>query len=198
MNAARVMQPAAGKATMSAITKIPTSLPGLFILEPRVFGDERGFFLESYNEQGMASVGIDERFVQDNHSCSGRNVLRGLHYQIEQVQGKLVRVVHGEILDVAVDLRRSSPTFKAWESVRLSGDNKRMLWIPAGFAHGFRVVSDKAHVLYKTTDYYAPQHERTLAWNDPDLEIDWELDSEPVVSAKDQRGVALRDVESFE
>ena len=127
-----------------------------------------------------------------------RNVLRGLHYQIKQPQGKLVRVVEGEILDVAVDVRRSSPTFGRWEAVRLSSENKRMLWIPVGFAHGFRVISEKAQVLYKTTDYYAPQHERTLAWNDPDLKIEWELDEEPIVSAKDQRGVSLRDAETFE
>jgi dTDP-4-dehydrorhamnose 3,5-epimerase len=168
------------------------------ILEPRVFGDERGFFLESYNEKTFAAVGIAERFVQDNHSSSGRNVLRGLHYQIKQPQGKLVRVVEGEILDVAVDVRRSSPKFGRWEAVRLSSENKRMLWIPVGFAHGFRVISEKAQVLYKTTDYYAPQHERTLAWNDPDLKIQWELDEEPIVSAKDQRGVSLRDAETFE
>ena len=180
----------------------------MLILEPRVFGDERGFFLESYNEQVMAAAGIVERFVQDNHSCSRRNVLRGLHYQIKQVQGKLVRVVEGEILDVAVDLRRSSPTFRGWEAVVLSGDNKRMLWIPPGFAHGFRVTKDRTHVLYKSTAYYAPEHERTLAWNDPDLKIDWRLENEPVafapiesapiVSAKDLRGVALRDAETFE
>jgi len=198
MNAAGVIPPEIGAPKVNTITKTPTSLPGLFILEPRVFGDERGFFLESYNEQVMASVGIRERFVQDNHSCSSRNVLRGLHYQVKQAQGKMVRVVEGEILDLAVDLRRSSPTFGAWEGVRLSGENKRMLWIPAGFAHGFRVLSDKAHVLYKATDYYAPEHERTLAWNDPDLKIDWELDGEPIISAKDQRGAALRDIETFE
>ena len=183
---------------MDAIKKIPTSLPGMFILEPHVFGDERGFFLESYNEQAMAEAGIGERFVQDNHSCSRRNVLRGLHYQIKQAQGKLVRVVEGEILDVVVDLRRSSPTFGGWDAVRLSGENKRMLWVPAGFAHGFRVASDKTQVLYKATGYYAPEHERTLAWNDPDLKIDWQLEGEPIVSAKDQRGVALRDAETFE
>ncbi len=183
---------------MDAIRKIPTSLPGVVILEPRVFGDERGFFLESYNEKAFAELGIAERFVQDNHSSSRRNVLRGLHYQIKQAQGKLVRVVEGEVLDVAVDLRRSSPTFGGWEAVRLSGENKRMLWIPAGFAHGFRVSSEKAQVLYKATDYYAPEHERTLAWNDPDLKIDWELEGDPVVSAKDQRGVVLRDAETFE
>jgi dTDP-4-dehydrorhamnose 3,5-epimerase len=186
------------QSTMETIKTIPTSLPGMFIVEPRVFGDERGFFLESYNEQVMAGIGIHERFVQDNHSCSQRNVLRGLHYQIKQAQGKLVRVVEGEILDVAVDLRRSSRTFGVWEGVRLSGENKRMLWIPVGFAHGFRVVSDKAHVLYKATDYYAPEHERTLAWNDSELKIDWELESEPIISAKDQRGAQLRNAETFE
>ena len=183
---------------MDAIRTISTSLPGVVILEPRVFGDERGFFLESYNEKTFAAVGIAERFVQDNHSSSRRNVLRGLHYQIKQPQGKLVRVVEGEILDVAVDVRRSSPKFGRWEAVRLSSENKRMLWIPVGFAHGFRVISEKAQVLYKATDYYAPQHERTLAWNDPDLKIQWELDEEPIVSAKDQRGVSLRDAETFE
>jgi dTDP-4-dehydrorhamnose 3,5-epimerase len=183
---------------MEALKKIPTSLPGVFVLEPRVFGDERGFFLESFNERAMRELGIDQHFVQDNHSCSSRNVLRGLHYQIKQAQGKLVRVVEGEILDVAVDLRRSSATFGRWEAVRLSGENKRMLWIPRGFAHGFRVLSEKAHVLYKATDYYAPEHERTLAWNDPDLKIDWSLDGEPTVSAKDQRGSSLANAETFE
>jgi len=192
MNAVHATRPA-----MDAIKKIPTSLPGVFILEPRVFGDERGFFFESYNQRSMAAAGIDARFVQDNHSSSTRNVLRGLHYQIEHPQGKLVRVAEGEILDVAVDLRRSSPTFGRSEAVRLSGENKRMLWIPTGFAHGFRVLSEKAHVLYKATDFYAPEDERTLAWNDPDLKIDWELDGEPIVSAKDQRGVAFRDAETY-
>lgn len=163
-----------------------------------MFGDERGFFLESYNDRALSELGIDERFVQDNHSCSRRNVVRGLHYQINHAQGKLVRVVVGEILDVAVDLRRSSPTLGRWEAVRLSGENKRMLWIPPGFAHGFCVISDQAHVLYKATDYYAPESERTLAWNDPDLKINWELDGEPIVSPKDQRGVALRNAETFE
>jgi dTDP-4-dehydrorhamnose 3,5-epimerase len=184
--------------SMDAIRKISTSLPGVVILEPRVFGDERGFFLESYNERVFAELRIGERFVQDNHSSSQRNVLRGLHYQIKQTQGKLVRAVEGEILDVAVDVRRSSPTFGGWEAVKLSGENKRMLWIPAGFAHGFLVISEKAQVLYKATDYYAPEHERTLAWNDPDLKINWELEADPIVSAKDQRGVALRDAEVFE
>lgn len=183
---------------MEAFKKISTSLPGVFILEPRVFGDERGFFLESYNERVFTELGIEDRFLQDNHSNSRKNVLRGLHYQVKQIQGKLVRVAVGEILDVAVDLRRSSPTFGGWEAVRLSGENKRMLWIPRGFAHGFRVISEQTHVLYKATDYYAPEHERTLAWNDPDLRIKWELNGEPIVSAKDQRGVALRDAETFE
>jgi dTDP-4-dehydrorhamnose 3,5-epimerase len=183
---------------MEAIKKIGTPLNGVFILEPRVFGDERGFFLESYNERGFAELGMPEKFVQDNHSSSRRNVLRGLHYQVRHTQGKLVRVAEGEILDVAVDLRRSSPSFGKWEAVRLSGANHRMLWIPPGFAHGFRVMSDQAHVLYKATDYYSPSDERTLAWNDPGLKIDWELDGEPIISAKDQRGVSLRDAETFE
>ena len=168
------------------------------MLEPRVFRDERGFFLESYNEKAFEELGIPERFVQDNHSFSTRNVLRGLHYQVQQPQGKLVRVARGEIFDVAVDLRRSSPSFAKWEAVRLSEDNQRMMWIPAGFAHGFHVMSETAHVLYKATDYYAPQFERTLAWNDPELNIKWELDGDPIVSAKDQRGSALRDAETFE
>ena len=193
MNTVPAIRPA-----MNALTKIPTSLPGVFILEPRVFGDERGFFFESYNRQVMADAGIAEEFVQDNHSCSSRNVLRGLHYQVKHPQGKLVRVVEGEILDVAVDLRRSSLSFGRWEAVRLSGENKRMLWIPVGLAHGFRVLSEKAHVLYKATDFYSPQHERTLAWDDPQLKIDWELDSEPTVSAKDRRGVAFHDAECFD
>jgi dTDP-4-dehydrorhamnose 3,5-epimerase len=188
----------ASRPAIDALKKIPTSLPEVFILEPRVFEDERGFFFESYNQQIMAEVGIVETFVQDNHSCSSRNVLRGLHYQLKRPQGKLVRVVDGEILDVAVDMRRRSVTFGAWEAVRLSGGNKRMLWIPAGFAHGFRVVSEKAHVLYKATDFYAPEQERTVSWNDSDLKINWELDGEPTVSAKDQRGVAFRDAETYD
>lgn len=182
---------------MDAIRKIPTDLPDVFVLEPRVFGDERGFFFESYNEKVFAHLGICGPFVQDNHSFSKRNVLRGLHYQIQHPQGKLVRVGAGEILDVAVDLRRHSATFGKWEAVRLSGENRRMLWIPPGFAHGFRVISDSAHVLYKATDYYAPEFERTVAWHDPDLEIEWGLDAEPIVSAKDQRGIPLRDAETF-
>jgi dTDP-4-dehydrorhamnose 3,5-epimerase len=190
--------PAAVPSGMEAIKKIPTSLPGVFILEPRVFGDERGFFFESYNQQTMAEAGIMEDFVQDNHSSSRRNVLRGLHYQVKQAQGKLVRVVEGEILDVAVDLRRSSPSFGRWEAVRLSAENKHMLWIPMGFAHGFCVKSEQAQVLYKATDFYAPARERTLIWNDPQLKIDWQLEGDPIVSAKDRRGVALRDAETFD
>ena len=176
---------------------IETSLLGVLLLEPRVFGDDRGFFLESYNERVFAELGIREKFVQDNHSFSGRNVLRGLHYQIQQPQGKLVRVITGEILDVVLDLRQSSKTFGQWESVRLSGDNKRILWVPVGFAHGFRVVSDTANVSYKTTDFYSPEYERTIAWNDPDLKIDWQLESEPIVSAKDQHGQRFSECEKF-
>lgn len=185
------------RATINTIKKIPTSLPEVFVLEPRVFRDERGYFLESYNQKGLADAGIVETFVQDNHSCSFRNVLRGLHYQVKHPQGKLVRVAEGEILDVAVDLRRSSATFGRWEAVRLSGENQHMLWIPAGFAHGFRVLSEKAHVLYKATDFYAPEYERTLIWNDSQLKINWELNGEPIVSAKDQRGAAFADAETF-
>ena len=183
---------------MGSFNKISTSLPGVVILEPCVFTDERGFFLESYNQRAFVELGIGEKFVQDNHSSSQRNVLRGLHYQIKNVQGKLVRAVEGEILDVAVDVRRSSPTFGGWEAVRLSDQNKRMLWIPPGFAHGFLVISKQAQVLYKATDYYSPEHERTLMWNDPDLKIAWDVEGEPIVSAKDQRGVVLRDAETFE
>jgi dTDP-4-dehydrorhamnose 3,5-epimerase len=177
--------------------RVETSLSGVLLLEPHVFCDNRGFFLESYNERVFVELGIHERFVQDNHSYSSRNVLRGLHYQIQQPQGKLVRAITGEILDVMVDLRQSSPTLGKWESFHLSGDNKRMLWIPVGFAHGFRVVSETAHVTYKTTDFYAPQHEGTVAWNDPDLAIDWQLDGEPTVSGKDQRGTGIRECQKF-
>jgi dTDP-4-dehydrorhamnose 3,5-epimerase len=177
--------------------KIETALAGVLLLEPRVFGDDRGFFLESYNERVFAELGIHDKFVQDNHSYSGRNVLRGLHYQIQQPQGKLVRAVTGEIIDIAVDLRESSATFGKWESFRISGENKRMLWLPVGFAHGFCVASETAHVLYKATDYYAPEHERTLAWNDPTLHVDWQLDGEPIVSAKDQRGREFSECEKF-
>jgi dTDP-4-dehydrorhamnose 3,5-epimerase len=180
------------------MTKNPTTLPGLMLLEPRVFSDERGFFLETYNQRAFADLGISAPFAQDNHSSSTKNVIRGLHYQIRQPQGKLVRVVVGEILDVAVDLRRSSPTFGKWEAVHLSGENRRLFWIPPGFAHGFRVLSENAHVLYKTTDFYAPEHERTILWNDPDLNISWKLDGEPIISAKDRLGVPFHQAEKFE
>jgi len=180
-----------------SMKKRETKLPGVLLLEPRVFGDDRGFFLESYNEHVFAELGIRDKFVQDNHSCSSQNVLRGLHYQIHQPQGKLVRVITGEILDVVVDLRQSSATFGKWESFRLSGQNKCMLWVPIGFAHGFRVVSEKTHVTYKTTDFYAPEYERTIAWDDPQLSINWELQSAPIVSAKDRLGVGFNDAEKF-
>ncbi|MGA7081093.1 MAG: dTDP-4-dehydrorhamnose 3,5-epimerase [Terriglobales bacterium] len=178
--------------------KIATSLPGVLLLEPRVFGDDRGFFMESYNQRKFTELGIVETFVQDNHSFSERNVIRGLHYQIRQPQGKLVRAVTGEILDVALDLRRSSPTFGRWESFKLSGENKRIVWIPCGFAHGFRVVSETAQVLYKTTDFYAPEHEHTVAWDDPVLKIAWQLDGEAIVSAKDRLGVTFELAQKFE
>jgi dTDP-4-dehydrorhamnose 3,5-epimerase len=177
---------------------IETPIPGVLLLEPKVFGDARGFFLESYNERTMAEGGIRERFVQDNHSFSAHNVLRGLHYQIRSPQGKLVSAVTGEIFDVVVDLRRSSAAFSRWYGVTLSEGNKRMLWIPPGMAHGFLVSSESAHVLYKTTDYYAPQSERTLAWNDPRLGIDWPLEKHPIISAKDGEGLTLRQAETFE
>lgn len=177
---------------------IETPLPGVLVIEPKVFGDSRGFFLESYNRRTMRDLGIGEEFVQDNFSFSAHNVLRGLHYQIHQPQGKLVRAITGEIFDVVVDIRRSSSTFGRWAGARLSGDNKRMIWVPVGFAHGFRVVSKTAHVMYKTTDFYAPEHERTILWNDPRIGIEWELDGEPIVSVKDQKGVAFEQAETFE
>jgi dTDP-4-dehydrorhamnose 3,5-epimerase len=175
-----------------------TPIPGVLLLEPKVFGDSRGFFLESYNEKTMAEGGIRDPFVQDNHSFSARNVLRGLHYQIRCPQGKLVRAIAGEIFDVVVDLRRSSPAFGNWHGVTLSGENQQMLWIPPGLAHGFLVCSESVHVLYKATDYYAPEHERTLAWNDAEVGIAWPTMGTPVVSAKDSRGVSLREAETFE
>ena len=174
------------------------ALPEVLVLEPRVFGDDRGFFLESYNRRVFQEVaGIDVNFVQDNHSRSARNVLRGLHYQLKQAQGKLVRVVAGEIFDVAVDMRRSSARFGRWMGLHLSAQNKRMLWVPAGFAHGFLALSDSTEVLYKTTDYYAPEHERCVLWNDPDIGIDWPLAGMPLVSEKDGRGAALKLAETF-
>lgn len=176
---------------------LSSALPEVKIIEPKVFGDVRGFFFESFNKRALAPFGIDAEFVQDNHSRSGRNVLRGLHYQIRQPQGKLVRVVAGEVLDVAVDIRRSSPTFGKWVSVVLSAENKRVVWVPAGFAHGFVVRSDFAEFIYKTTDYYAPEHERCILWNDPDLGVEWHLEQPPVLSAKDAKGAALRDAEVY-
>ena len=176
---------------------ITTALPDVIVLEPKVFADARGHFFESYNRRALAEHGITADFVQDNHSSSTRGVLRGLHYQIQQPQGKLVRVVAGEVLDVAVDLRRSSPHFGRWASVVLSAENHRMAWIPAGFAHGFVVRSASAEFLYKTTDYYAPAYERTIVWNDPALAIDWELDGEPILSAKDAIGATLSNAETF-
>ena len=176
---------------------IESSLSGVLIIEPRIFEDDRGFFLESYNEHNLETIGIKAHFVQDNHSRSRRNVLRGLHYQINSSQGKLVRVVTGEVFDVSVDLRRSSATFGKWFGIRLSAENKRMLWIPSGFAHGFHVVSDGADVLYKATDYYAAQAERTIAWDDPDLAIAWNLSETPIISEKDGKGVRFKDAETF-
>lgn len=177
---------------------IATKLPEVLILEPRVFGDERGFFFESFNARAFSeATGLERQFVQDNHSRSQKGVLRGLHYQIEHVQGKLVRVTAGEVLDIAVDIRRSSPTFGQWVGVRLSAENARQLWVPEGFAHGFVVLSDSAEFLYKTTDYYTPSAERCIRWDDPDLAIDWELDGAPQLSAKDQQGKSLNEAELF-
>ncbi|MCG9884799.1 MAG: dTDP-4-dehydrorhamnose 3,5-epimerase [Cyanobacteria bacterium] len=177
----------------------PTAIPDVLLVEPQVFGDDRGFFFESFNQQKFADLtGLSLDFVQDNHSRSRRGVLRGLHYQIQQPQGKLVRAAVGEILDVAVDLRRSSPTFGQWVSARLSAENKHQLWVPAGFAHGFVVLSEVAEVLYKATAYYAPQHERSLLWNDPDLDVDWQFEEEPLLSAKDLAGVPLQQTEVYD
>lgn len=178
---------------------IPTSIPDVVIIEPKVFGDERGFFYESFNERKFRELtGVALPFVQDNHSKSARNVLRGLHYQIRQPQGKLVRVVAGSVFDVAVDLRRSSPAFGKWVGVELSAENKRQLWIPPGFAHGFVVTSDHAEFLYKTTDYWAPEHERALRWDDPAVGIEWPLRGEPQLSAKDAQAKGLGEAETFE
>ncbi|PHV31757.1 dTDP-4-dehydrorhamnose 3,5-epimerase [Janthinobacterium rivuli] len=176
-----------------------TAIPDVLILEPKVFGDDRGFFYESFNQQRFADLtGIQANFVQDNHSKSSKNVLRGLHYQIQQPQGKLVRVVAGEVFDVAVDIRASSPTFGKWVGVTLSAENKRQLWIPEGFAHGFMVTSESAEFLYKTTDYWAPEFERSIAWNDADIGIDWPLNGDaPILSAKDQLGKQLAAAEVF-
>ena len=177
---------------------IETAIPDLLILEPKVFGDARGFFMESFNARRFQeATGLNVDFVQDNHSRSAKGVLRGLHYQIQQAQGKLVRVVRGSVFDVAVDLRRNSPTFGQWVGVTLSEENNRQFWIPPGFAHGFLVTSDSADFLYKTTDYYAPEHERSLAWNDPDVGVEWPLDGAPLLSAKDLAGKRLAECETF-
>ncbi|HSD38479.1 MAG TPA: dTDP-4-dehydrorhamnose 3,5-epimerase [Rhodocyclaceae bacterium] len=179
---------------------ITTSIKDLLILEPKVFGDARGFFMESFNAKTFREkTSLDVNFVQDNHSRSGRGVLRGLHYQIQNPQGKLVRVTQGLVLDVAVDMRKSSPTFGQWEAVELSGENHRQFWVPPGFAHGFVVLSESADFLYKTTDYYAPEYERSLAWNDPTVGVDWRLgDITPLLSAKDLNGKPLAECEVFE
>jgi dTDP-4-dehydrorhamnose 3,5-epimerase len=175
----------------------PTAIPDVLLIEPRVFGDGRGFFLESWNRRAFAEAGLALDFVQDNQSRSRRGVLRGLHYQIEHAQGKLVRAVSGEVFDVAVDLRRASPTFGRSVGVALSAANKRMLWVPPGFAHGFLVVSDEADFLYKTTDYWSPEHERTLLWNDPALGIDWPLAGAPLLATKDAAGRPLADADVY-
>ena len=177
---------------------IPLAIPDVVLIEPKVFGDERGFFFESFNQaQFEQAIGKSVQFVQDNHSRSAKNVLRGLHYQIRQPQGKLVRVVQGEVFDVAVDLRKSSKTFGQWVGETLSNDNKRQLWIPEGFAHGFVVLSETAEFLYKTTDFYAPAHERCVAWNDPTVGIEWPIDVTPTLSAKDRQGKVLAEAEHF-
>lgn len=177
---------------------IPTTIPEVLIIEPKVFGDERGFFFESFNRRQFTEmIGRDVDFVQDNHSRSAKNVLRGLHYQIQQPQGKLVRVVQGEVFDVAVDIRKSSPTFGQWVGEILSAENKRQLWIPEGFAHGFVVLSDTAEFLYKTTDYYAPAHERCILWNDTTLQIEWPKGIQAILSAKDAQGSTFTEAEVF-
>ena len=177
---------------------IPTDIPGVLVLEPEVFGDERGFFFESYNRRAFReATGLDPDFVQDNHSRSARNVLRGLHYQVRQAQGKLVRVIAGEVYDVAVDLRRSSESFGKWVAVTLSAANRRMLWVPEGFAHGFVVTSDFAEFLYKTTDYYAPEHERSLLWNDPALAIPWPVEGAPLLKPGDVVGTPLAAAQTY-
>jgi dTDP-4-dehydrorhamnose 3,5-epimerase len=176
---------------------VQTAIPEVLILEPKVFGDDRGFFFESFNARNFeTTTGLKRDFVQDNHSRSGKGVLRGLHYQLEHAQGKLVRVVHGEVFDVAVDIRRNSQTFGKWVGVTLSAENKRQLWVPEGFAHGFLVTSDSAEFLYKTTDYYSPEFERCIKWDDQEIAVQWPLTGmEPTLSEKDRRGVSLRDAE---
>ena len=176
----------------------PLAIPDVILIEPKVFGDDRGFFFESFNQaQFETAIGRKVNFVQDNHSRSAKNVLRGLHYQIQQPQGKLVRVTQGEVFDVAVDIRRSSPTFGKWVGAILSADNKKQMWVPPGFAHGFVVLSDTAEFLYKTTDYYAPQHERCIVWNDTSLAINWHIQGEPVLSGKDAQGATFKTAEVF-
>jgi len=176
----------------------PLGIPSVLLVEPHIFGDERGFFYESFRQDRFEeAIGRKVSFVQDNHSRSAGNVLRGLHYQVVKPQGKLVRVVTGSVFDVAVDLRRSSPTFGRWVGQVLSAANRRQMWIPEGFAHGFLVLSESAEFLYKTTDYYAPQHERCIAWNDPDLDIDWPMDASPIVSVKDAQGQSLSAADTF-
>lgn len=176
----------------------PTAIPEVLILEPQVFGDDRGFFFESYNARRFEQLtGVSANFVQENHSRSAQNVVRGLHYQIRQPQGKLVRVAVGAIYDVVVDMRRSSPFFGRWVGVELSAENRRQLWVPPGFAHGFVVTSETAECLYKTTDYWAPEYERALLWNDPALAIDWPLTGQPMLSGKDSQGLLLADAEAF-
>ena len=176
---------------------IPTAIPDVLILEPKVFGDSRGFFFESFNAKDFANVtGLNVNFVQDNHSKSAKGVLRGLHYQLQQAQGKLVRVTQGAVFDVAVDIRKSSPTFGKWVGCELSDTNHRQFWVPAGFAHGFVVISESADFLYKTTDYYAPAHEKCIAWNDPSIGIQWPQGITPLLSAKDQQGVSLKEAEA--
>ena len=176
----------------------PTSIPDVIILEPKVFGDNRGFFFESFNQQAFnKAIGQEVQFVQDNHSRSAKNVLRGLHYQIQQPQGKLVRVIQGAVFDVAVDIRKSQTTFGKWTGVELSEENHRQLWVPAGFAHGFLVLTDSAEFLYKTTDYYAPEFERCIAWNDPSIDVHWPIEDGPQLSGKDQQGVLLKESEVF-
>jgi len=177
---------------------IPTEIPDVLINEPKVYGDDRGFFLESFNQKDFREkTGVNTTFVQDNHSMSLKNVLRGLHYQIPNPQGKLVRVVSGSVFDVAVDARKSSPTFGQWVSCVLSAENKRIFWVPEGFAHGFLVLSDRAEFLYKTTNYYYPKYEKTISWNDADLGIDWPLETPPILSPKDQAGQPFKSVEVF-
>ena len=176
----------------------PTNIPEVLVIEPKVFGDERGFFFESFNQEKFESaIGRQVNFVQDNHSKSVKNVLRGLHYQIQQPQGKLVRVVEGEVFDVAVDIRKNSPTFSQWVGEILSADNKKQLWVPEGFAHGFVVLSDSAEFLYKTTDYWAPKFERSIAWSDPQIAIEWPFSGEPSLSDKDKLADTLANAEHF-